>query len=79
MIKTKAIRGTVIVLAIISMVGCGNREEHSNKTLVMNQNTVANVEEDIGLTGTQVPDRIEVNRRGIYEYSDTEGTRWSNS
>ncbi|MFT4143704.1 MAG: hypothetical protein QM644_04555 [Mobilitalea sp.] len=79
MIKTKAIRGTVIVLAIISMVGCGNREEHSNKTLVMNQNAVANGEEDIELTGTQISERMEVNGRANYEDSVTEGTRWSNS
>lgn len=72
MIKTKAIRGTVIVLVIISMMGCGNREEQSNKTLVMVQNTVTNVENDFKLVDMQ-PDKIKLKEGRIYEASTTEG------
>ena len=57
MIKTKAIIGIVIVFSIISMVGCGNREEHSNKTLVINQDNSNVVEEEEGIEGSTIYDK----------------------
>ncbi len=57
MIKIKAIIGIVIVCSIISMVGCGNREEHSNKTLVINQDSTNVVEEEDGIVGSPIFDK----------------------
>ena len=58
MIKTKTIIGIVIVFSIISMVGCGNREEHSNKTLVINQDNSNVVEEEEGIEGSTIMIKI---------------------
>lgn len=54
MIKRKAIIGIVIAFSIISMVGCGNREEHSNKTLVINQDGTNVVEVENGIVDSPI-------------------------
>ncbi len=57
--NANAIRGVVIVLTILSMVGCGNREEYSNKTLVINQSVTNVVEAEPSVTISQISNKVE--------------------